>query len=155
MISDVSYALSLSAPWPSSIEQHDKRVENRERWVNTPSNVSKARSLIGHDLAIQTSGTYDLGGAAMIYHLTGHNYPRPSVANKAITSVVRLTGLLMPGDRPPPGQERWYFGGIALTFDRVRVLPKPVPFKGGFGFLLIPDETLDAVLKQLQKARSV
>ena len=153
MTSDVQFALSISRPWTTAIERHHKRAENRPRWWGRPNYIEAARRMVGHDLALQSSGTYDLDGAKYIQQATGRFYGPKDTPNKAITSVVRVAGLLMPDDPCPAGQEVWYFGSVALVFDHVRVLPEPVPFSGGFGFLKIPPNTLAKVLEQLKNAK--
>lgn len=142
-------ALSLSTPWPTAIEKHDKRVENRDRWAAHPHLIAQARQIVGQDLAIHSSGTYDREGAAYVQRLTGVLYRRADVSNKAVTSVVRVTGLLLPGYRCPPGQERWYFDSLALVLDDVRVLAEPVDVAGALGFWTLPDDVLAAVKGQL------
>lgn len=143
-------ALSLSTPWPTSIEKHGKRVENRDRWAPHPHLLAQARRIVGQDLAIHSSGTYDKGGAEYIERLTGVLYRRKDVPSKAITSVVRVTGLLLPGDRCLPAQEHWYFGSVALVLEDVRVLPEPVAVSGGLGFWTLTDDVETDVNTQLE-----
>lgn len=147
-------ALSISLPWPSAIEQHGKRTENRPRWVNAPGTLAQARRLIGKDIALHSSGTWDKDGAAYIEEVTGVKYTRQNTPAKAITSVARLAGVLMPGDPCPPGQQVWYWGDIALLLDNVRVLPEPVPMLGGLGWLEVPEPQLSDVLKQLEEGEA-
>lgn len=142
-------ALSLSRPWTAAIEQHDKRVENRQRWAPHRHLIAQAQRIVGQDLALQSSGTYDKEGADFVEMLTGERYGRKDTPDKAITSVVTVSGLLLPGDVPPGGQDRWYFGSVALVLCNVRVLPQPVPMVGGLGFLILPDDVLKKVEDQL------
>ncbi|GAA5514926.1 hypothetical protein Dcar01_03690 [Deinococcus carri] len=142
-------ALSLSIPWPTAIQKHGKRVENRERWEPHAHLIAQARRIVGQDLAIHSSGTYDRKGAEYIQSLTGVLYGRRDVPSKAVTSVVKVTGLLLTGDRCPRGQERWYFGSVALVLDEVRVLPKPVSVSGGLGFWNLTGDVLADVTAQL------
>lgn len=142
-------ALSYSTPWPTSIERHGKRVENRQRWEAHRHLVAQAERMVGQDHAIHSSGTYDRAGAEYILKCTGRAYGRQSITSKAITSVATITGLLFTGDACPAGQEPWYFGGFALVLDNVRVLPEPVPMTGGLGWLTIPGPQLARVIEQL------
>jgi len=142
-------ALSLSMPWATAVGQHGKRVENRERWAAHPHLIAQAQRIVGQDLAIHSSGTYDRQGAEYIERLTGVLYRRQDVPTKAVTSVATVTGLLLPGDPCPPGQERWYFGSLALVLDNVRELPQPVAVSGGLGFWTLTGDVLAAVEKQL------
>ncbi|GAA5514054.1 hypothetical protein Dcar01_02803 [Deinococcus carri] len=142
-------ALSLSTPWPTAIQKYGKRVENRERWEPHAHLIAQARRIVGQDLAIHSSGTYDSKGAEYIQSLTGVLYGRRDVPSKAVTSVVKVTGLLLPGDSCPRGQRQWYFGSVALVLDNVRVLPRPVPVSGGLGFWNLPADVLAEVNAQL------
>lgn len=144
-------ALSLSIPWPTAIEKHGKRTENRPRWVNAPGTLAQARRLIGQDIALHSSGTWDKEGAEYIEEVTGIKYTRKDVPAKAITSVARLAGVLMSGDPCPEGQEVWYWNDIALLLDNVRVLPRPVPMLGGLGWLEVPADKLAQVTAQLDE----
>lgn len=143
-------ALSLSIPWPTAVQKHRKRVENRERWAPHPHLITQARRMVGQDLAIHSSGTYDREGAEYIRGLTGVLYRRADVPSKAVTSVVKVTGLLLPGDDCPRGQEPWYFGSVALVLGNVRVLPRPVPVSGGLGFWNLPGDVLADLNAQLE-----
>ncbi|MDL2342589.1 hypothetical protein QOL99_00300 [Deinococcus sp. MIMF12] len=143
-------ALSVSVPWPTAIERHGKRTENRPRWARHPHLIAQARRMVGQDLAIHSSGTYDRDGAEYIERLTGVLYRRQDVPSKAVTSVVTVTGLLLPGDPCPPGQERWYFGSLALVLDNVRVLPNPVAVSGSLGFWALTGDVLADVNTQLE-----
>lgn len=111
--------------------------------------LAQARRLVGQDIALHSSGTWDAEGAKYIQQLTGIRYTRHNVPAKAITSVARLAGVLMPGDACPPGQAVWYWGDIALLLDNVRVLPRPVPMLGGLGWLEVPAELAAIVQTQL------
>ena len=142
-------ALSISTPWPTAIERHGKRVENRPHWAPHPHLVAQARRIVGHDLALHSSKTHDKEGVAYLQELTGRTYIRRDVPQGAVTSVVKVTGLLLPGDPCPAGQEDWYFGSLALVLDAVRVLPRPVPMVGGLGFLTLPGDVERDVLAQL------
>lgn len=141
--------LSLSRPWTAAIERHTKRVENRPRWEPHPHLLKQAERRVGQDIALHSSGSYSREDAEYVQRVTGTFYARRDVADKAITSVVRIAGLLYPGDRCPEGQEPWYFGGFALVLDNVRVLPAPVPMPGALGFQKIPASQLSDVLAQL------
>lgn len=142
-------ALSLSRPWTAAIEQHDKRVENCPRWAPHPHLVTRARQIVGQELALHSSGTYDKDGADFVEMLIGERYGRKDTPDKAITSVVTVSGVLLPGDRCPGGQDRWYAGSVALVLCNVRVLPQPVPMSGGLGFLTLKAEILRQIEAQL------
>ncbi|SEI68057.1 hypothetical protein SAMN04488058_101325 [Deinococcus reticulitermitis] len=141
--------LSLSRPWTVAIERHGKRVENRHRWAGYAHLLRQAERHVGQDIALHSSGSYSREDAGYIKAVTGVWYARRDVPDKALTSVVRIAGLLHPGDACPPGQERWYFGGFALVLDNVRVLPTPVDMPGALGFQKIPEPQLSNVLAQL------
>lgn len=142
-------ALSLSRPWTTAVEVHGKLTENRERWTPHPHLMAQARKMIGQDLALHSSGTYDRKGALYIERQTGVLYGRKDTPDKAVTSVVHVTGVLHPGDPCPPGQERWYFGDTALQFENVRILTAPVYMAGGLGFWTIKEPYLPQVLAAL------
>ncbi|KQR41258.1 hypothetical protein ASF71_01020 [Deinococcus sp. Leaf326] len=142
-------ALSLSRPWNPAIERHGKGVENRPRWAPHPHLMAQARRIVGQDIALHSSGTYDKAGADYIERVTGVRYGRKDSPDKAITSVVHVTGLLLPGDPCPEGQEKWYFGSVALVLDKVRVLAVPVATPGGLGLWNLKTEILAQVEAQL------
>lgn len=144
--------LSVSTPWPTAIARFGKRVENRGRWARLPGRLTQARKLVGHDLVVQSSQTHDHDGVAYLKRLTGRTFQKTDVVQGAVTLVVRVTGLLMPGDPCPPGQEAWYFGSVALVLDNVRVLPKPVPLKGSLSIQDLPADVERQVLEQLAGA---
>ncbi|MFC6660060.1 hypothetical protein [Deinococcus multiflagellatus] len=125
-------ALSLSRPWTTAIELHGKRTENRTRWTDHPHLMAQAQRMVGEDLALHSSGTYDKQGALYVQRHTGVLYGRKDTADKAITSVARVECLLRAGDPCPPGQEAWYFGDTALLLANVRVLPEPVWVAGAW-----------------------
>lgn len=145
----VTHYLSLSRPWTAAVERHGKRVENRARWEPHPRLLRQAERRVGQDLALHSSGTYDRKDAEYIQGVTGVFYRRQDVPDKALTSVVRITGLLYPGDPCPAGQEAWYFGSFALVLGDVRVLPAPVDMPGALGFKPIPAAQRSEVLAQL------
>jgi hypothetical protein len=144
-------ALSYSTPWDKAINFHGKRAENRNRWLPHRHLIAQAERMVGEDHAIQASGTYDKEGAEYIAERTGHLYTRRGVTHKVITSVAKITGLIYPGDPCPEGQEDWWFGGFAMLLDDVRVLPEPVPMKGGLGWLTVEEPVLGLVLAQLER----
>lgn len=141
--------LSLSRPWTAAVERHGKRVENRPRWLPHPHLVRQAERRVGQDIALHSSGSYSVEDARYVESATGVWYARRDVPDKALTSVVKITGLLFPGDECPAGQEAWYFGGFALVLGDVRVLPTPVDMPGDLGFKKIPQPQLSDVLAQL------
>lgn len=145
----VTHYLSLSRPWTAAIERHSKRVENRPRWELYPHLLRQAERRVGQDIALHSSGSYDKKDAEYVQGVTGVFYRRQDVPDKALTSVVKITGLLLPGDPCPAGQEPWYFGGFALVLGDVRVLPTPVDMPGALGFRKIPEPQLSDVLAQL------
>lgn len=138
-------ALSLSRPWTTAVEVHDKRAENRERWTPHPHLMAQAERMVGEDLALHSSGTYDRQGALYIQQQTGVLYGRKDTPDKAVTSVVHVAGLLRPGDPCPPGQEAWYFGDTALLVEQVRVLTAPVFMSGGLGFWTVKDQYIPEI----------
>ncbi|MBZ9713780.1 ASCH domain-containing protein [Deinococcus multiflagellatus] len=138
-------ALSLSRPWTTAIELHGKRTENRTRWTDHPHLMAQAQRMVGEDLALHSSGTYDKQGALYVQRHTGVLYGRKDTADKAITSVARVECLLRAGDPCPPGQEAWYFGDTALLLANVRVLPEPVWVAGGLGFWTVQAAELEKV----------
>lgn len=142
-------ALSLSRPWTTAVEVHDKRAENRERWTPHPHLMAQAERMVGQDIALHSSGTYDRPGALYIERQTGVLYGRKDTPDKAVTSIVHVTGLLRPGDPCPPGQERWYFGDTALLVDQIRVLTAPVFMPGGLGFWTVDGKYIPEILAAL------
>lgn len=142
-------ALSLSRPWTTAVERHGKRVENRTRWAPHPHLTSRARRIVGETIALHSSGTYDGQGAVAIQRITGILYGPKDTPIKAVTSVVKVAGLLLPGDVCPDGQEAWYFGSLAFLLDDVRPLAHPVPIAGGLGLWNLPAEVLARVEEQL------
>lgn len=146
-------ALSISTPWPTAIERHGKRLENRPRWVNAPGMLAQARRLEGQDIALHSSGTWDKAGAEYLKELTGRTYTPRDVPSRAITSVARLEAVLMYGDRFPPGQHVWYGYDIALLLANVRVLPEPISVTGALGWWEVPEDKLPQVLEQLDGLR--
>lgn len=142
-------ALSLSRPWTTAVEVHDKRAENRPRWTPHPHLMRQAERIVGQDIALHSSGTYDREGALYIKRHTGVLYGRKDTPDKAITSVVHVAGLLRAGDRCPPGQEAWWIGDTALLLDNVRPLTAPVYLPGGLGLWNVTGQHLTDVLAAL------
>lgn len=139
-------ALSIKQPWVYAITHLPpgiaKRVENRE-WKPTNPGMRFRGTFAIH--ASQNFDRVDIQSVRMILRDSMGISPAEAerlvpygrasdegaawpYALGAVVATARLVEIVR--EHPSP----WFFGPVGLVFDRVELLPKPIPAKGRLGF---------------------
>jgi len=121
-------ALSVRQPWAYLIVTGEKPVENRG-WS----------SAYFGPLLIHAALTPDLdGGRWVSEQFPNIRIPPPrELAYGAIIGGVRMLGGSWMYESSP-----WFTGPYGFMFDRPRMFPAPIPYKGQLGFFDVPDGVL-------------
>lgn len=143
-------ALTLRHPWPWAIV-NGKPVENR-KWAPPPSLLRPGDWMAFH------GGKYPAGKALDeasddLRWMVQHGLVKPgnllsaliSPYASAIFAVVHYTGTVTEHE------SRWFFGPYGLCWDRIIVLPAPVPCRGAQKLWEVPGDVLEKMRAQVRR----
>lgn len=139
------YALTLQAPWAECFRL-GKDVENRS-WA--------CHLKRGTWIGIHEGKGLDLGAFSWL----DQNFPKLKINRKftetprgrGILVVARFAGNFINGETG----SNWYTGPIAWYFDKIIILPEPVPHKGAQRLWKIKEEARSLLTDQLKAAANV
>lgn len=143
-------ALTLRHPWPWAIV-NGKPVENR-KWAPPASLLHPGDWLAFH------GGKPPVGKAANeasddLKWMVDRGLVKPGNLMSALVgpyasaifAVVRYTGTVTAHDSP------WFFGPFGWCWDRIIVLPKPVPCRGAQKLWAVPADVLEQMRAQVRR----
>lgn len=128
-------ALTLYQPWGWLMVHHMKRIENRgwkpPAWI------------IGERIYVHQGKKWDADGAEYIRDQLGGFEVWPPLARAVgVLGSFRIDGCLDKdrGDKPPAGQDRWFFGPYGWLTSEPRALRTVVQWRGALSLWKVPPD---------------
>lgn len=156
------YAISIRQPWLWAICRGGKNVENRANRRGVDRAVAQFRPAVGHQVLLHASSRWEGEEAfRVVRHLSpidpGHpGGPRSDTAwfgDSGFVAIARVTGVHGSDACYDPLSGRlcspWAEENAAhLQLEDVRVLCRPVPYKGSLGLFSVTDATVLAQVRR-------